>query len=676
MKRIMIFIFIFLFICFPAISQKRAISIEDLWSVRRIGTVVLSPDGDWIAYTITEYNMDQNTENTDIYLVSSMGGSARQLTTHTEYDGKPCWSPDGSLLAFISTRGGTPQIYVLPMDGGEAQKVSDIPTGIDDFIWSPDGKYFAFHTKVYPNVVSVDSSARIDCEKADSPIQARIIDRLLYRHWNRWLEGKRSHLFVMSSAGGQAWDVTPGDFDTPPISLGSHRDFIFSPNGEEIAFVRNTDPVVAISTNNDIFVVPSKGGTIRRITSNPANDNQPVYSPEGKYIAYRAMHRSGFESDQYDLMLYDWMTGYIRNLTSDFDLSVGEILWGPTDERIYFNSANQGRIAIFSIEIKSGKIKGLIHTDCNTNLVVAPDESGLYFKRTKISLPYEIFWCDEKGENSFQLTFTNGDLLKELEMNDVEDFWFPSFDGKVIHGLLLKPPFFDPAKKYPAVILIHGGPQGSWNDEFHYRWNAQMFASPGYIVVMINFRGSRGYGQDFCDAVSKDWGGGPYKDIMFGLDYVIKEYPFIHPEKVAAAGASYGGYMVNWIAGRTDRFKCLVSHAGIANPFAFYGATEELWFPEWEFGGTPYDNSRLYERWSPLRYAKNFTTPTLIIHGEKDFRASVDQGLQMFTALQRRNVQSRLLYFPDEGHFVLKPQNSQLWWKTVLEWIEQWIDAE
>ncbi|MFH1942203.1 MAG: S9 family peptidase [bacterium] len=660
----------------PIYPQKRAITFEDLWTMKRIGSFTLSPDGRRIAYTITQYNLETNAQNTDIFLMNSMGGSSRQLTTHPAYDGNPCWSPDGSLLAFISTREGSPQIYAIPSDGGEAQKISDIPTGVKDFIWSPDGKYFAFATEVYPQAASLDSSAQIAHKMRENQGTFRIIDGLFYRHWNEWRDGKRSHLYVMHATGGDPWDITPGDFDTPPVSLGSHRDFVFSPDGKEIAFVRNTDSLRALSTNNDIFVIPSGGGTIHSITSNPANDNQPVYSPDGKYIAYRAMRRPGFEADQYDLMLYDRKKKTMSNLTNEFDLDVGEIVWEPSSEKIYFSAADQGRIVIFSIEIKNSKIKGLIHDGCNTNLHIALDENRLYFRRSRIDLPHEIFSCDKKGEDIYQLTFVNQMRLNQLEMNFLEEFWFPSFDNKLVHGFLLKPPFFDPVKKYPAVLLIHGGPQGAWQDEFHYRWNAQLFASRGYIVILINCRGSKGYGQDFCLGVTKNWGGSPYRDLMSGIDYVLKKYTFINPQKLAAAGASFGGYMVNWIAGHTDRFNCLISHDGIADLASFYGTTEELWFPEWEFEGSPYENNRLYERWSPLRYAKNFATPTLVIHGEQDFRVTVDQGLQMFNALQRQNVPSKLLYFHDEGHFVLKPQNARIWWTTVLNWIDQWMDSK
>jgi dipeptidyl aminopeptidase/acylaminoacyl peptidase len=643
--------------------------------MKRIGKFTLSADGQWIAFTMTEFNVEKNNNNSDIYLVSTSGGSPRQLTTHPGYDGDPCWSPDGSLLSFISTRNGTPQIYALPMNRGEAQKISDIATGINSFTWSPDGRYFAFTTSIHPGA-SIDSSLQIDLVKSRSTVKAQIFDRLLFRHWNRWIDKKRSHIFVMPSFGGSAWDVTPGDIDTPPISLGSSKDYTFSPDGNELAFVRNTDSLTALSTNNDIFVVPSKGGTIKRITSNLANDNQPVYSPDGNYIAYRAMSRPGFEADQYDLMLYNRENEAIWNLTDEFDLDVGEIIWSPNSKLIYFTTPDQGREVIFKVELKNRKKSGVVLEGCNSNLIISPDETQLFFRRTHINFPNEILGWDINEEEYYQLTYSNRTLLDQLEMNSVIEFWFPSFDGKIVYGFLLKPPFFDPVKDYPGILLIHGGPQGAWKDEFHYRWNAQMFASKGYVVIMINIRGSKGYGQEFCDAVTKNWGGGPYRDIMTGLDFVFKKYAFIHSEKIAVAGASYGGYLVNWIAGHTDRFRCLVSHDGIVNPVSFYGTTEELWFPEWEFNGTPYENVKQYEKWSPIRYAKNFKTPTLVIHGQQDFRTPLEQGLQLFTALQRNNVPSKFLYFPDEGHLVLKPQNAILWWNTVLDWIDQWIERE
>lgn len=669
MRRTLVLTAGFVLLLVPVRAQRRAITVEDLWSVGRIEEFALSPDGEWIAYTLTYHNIEDGGKNSDIYLINGVGGSVRQLTTHPGYDGRPCWSPDGSLLAFLSDRNGDRQIHAIPVDGGEAQQISRIPSGIDDFTWSPDGRYFGFTSTLVPRTSPEDPGSE---SGAARETQARLFHRLLYRHWNAWRNGGRSHVFVMPATGGEPWDVTPGDFDTPPVSLGSGRDFVFSPDGEEIAFVRNTDPLVAVSTNNDIFVVPAKGGTIRRITDNPANDNQPVFSPDGKYIAYRAMARPGFEADQYDLMLYERRSGRAQNLTEEFDLDIGEIAWGPTSNRIYFTCDDHGGVAIFSVELRNGRIKGLVLSGCNSNIRISPNQHRVYFLRTHINLPNELFSSDEKGEDILQLTFVNQRLLSNLEITSVENLWYQSFDNKIVHGYLLKPPFFDPAKVYSVLLLIHGGPQGAWKDQFHYRWNAPLFASRGHVVLMLNIRGSKGYGQDFCDAVTKNWGDGPFRDIMLGLDHALKKYPYLDPQRIAAAGGSYGGYLVNWIAGHTDRFRCLISHAGISNPLSFYGATEELWFPEWEFGALPYETPRSYDKWSPLRHAKNFKTPTLVIHGQQDFRVPVEQGMQMFTALQRYGVPSKFLYFPDEGHFITKPRNARLWWNTIFDWLEEW----
>lgn len=657
-----------LLIAANGMGQKRAITSGDLWRMKRIGDMILSPNGEWLAYEVTQHNVEKNSRNTDIYLVSNMGGSERQMTTHEGYDGDPCFSPDGSILAFLSDRSGRRQIHVLSMDGGEAQQITALGTDVNDFIWSPDGKYFAYTTEQILPDADQDTSGAMQYMNEN----VRLIDDLFYRHWNEWIHNKRSYLNVMPATGGPSWRISSGEHDIPPVSLGSSRDFAFSPDGKEIAFVRKTDSLEALSTNNDIYIASSKGGSIRRITPNLGNDNQPVYSPDGKYIAYRAMQRPGYEADQYDLMLYDREKRAAENLTTGFDLNVDEIRWSPSGDFIYFTAGNQGRIVIFRIQVKNRKIKGLVHQGCNTHLAVAPDESRLYFVRSRTHMPHEIFSSNEEGDRTFQITYANRGLLGKLDMNPAEEFWFTSSDNRLVHGFLIKPPAFDPARTYPAVLLIHGGPQGAWQDEFHYRWNAQLFASRGYVVIMINPRGSKGYGQDFCAAVSKNWGGVPYRDLMTGLDYVLKEYRFIDGGRISAAGASYGGFMINWIAGHTDRFTCLVSHAGLSNPYSFYGTTEELWFPEWEFDGTPYENTRYYERWFPLRSAKDFKTPALIVHGQLDFRVPVEQGLQMFTALQRMHVPSRFLYFADEGHFINKPQNAQIWWQTVLGWIDRW----
>lgn len=663
-------------LCLQA-APKKAITVDDLFAMGRVSEPSLSPDGKWIAYSVTKYSMETNKSSSNIWLVSIDGKTTRQLTTSPKSDHSPCWSPDGSKLAFVSNRSGSSQIWVIPMNGGEANQLSTISTGASGPVWSPDGQYIAFTSEVYPDLKTDAENDARDKERDESLVKARVIDHLLYRHWNAWREDKRSHLFVMSAAGGDALDVTPGDYDTPPISLGGHQDVCFSPDSKEIAFVRNMDPMVAISTNNDIFTVPVTGGAPKQITISQAVDINPVYSPDGKYLAYLAMARPRFEADQTDIILMDRKTGERKNLTADFDRTVGELVFSPDGKNIYFTAEDYGRVKIYSVASEGSEVKTVLADRFNGGLQITADGKTLVFRQQAATLPYEICKISTKGKDFKQLTFANKTRLEQLAMQPIEDFSFKSFDGTEVHGLLVKPPFFEAGKKYPLMFLIHGGPQGAWSDDFHYRWNLEMFAAPGYVVAAVNPRGSKGYGQKFCDAVSQDWGGGPYKDLMAGLDFVLKNNDFVDASKIAAAGASYGGYMINWIATQTDRFNVLVSHAGVFDVRSKYGSTEELWFPEWEFGGTPYENPELYEKWSPSYFVQNFKkykTPTLVIIGANDFRVPEAQGFQMFTALQRNAVPSRLLYFPDEDHFIRKPQNAKLWWGTIYDWIAKWLE--
>ena len=652
-------------------QTQRPLTFDEFIRLGRVTDPQVSPDGSTIAFVITYHNKTENRTNSNIYIVPATGGEMRQLTTAKGANFSPRWMPDGRTLAFISTRDGEAQIWTVSLNGGEAKKISTISTGASDLQVSPDGKRFAFSSEVYPDCADDESNAKRAEEVEKSKVRARIFEQLPYRVWNAWKDGKRNHLFVMPAEGGTAVDLTPGDYDTPPIDLGGNWSFAWSPDGQEIAFERNTDPVVATSTNNDIFVVSVSGGSPKRVTENKGNDSQPLYSPDGKYLAYLQMKRAGFEADQKQLMLYERSTGKRTNLTEKFDYSLNEVAWSPDSKFLYFNADDKGNESLFRMTVASQKIEFIAGTGYTHSIRVLPDGKSIVAAREMINHPVELYRIDADLKNLTKLTAVNDERLSGIVMNPKEDFWFKGAGGTQIHGFIVKPPSFDPSKKYPMILLIHGGPQGQWGDQFHYRWNAQMFASRGYVAVLINPRGSTGYGQRFTDEISRDWGGKPYVDLMAGVDHVLKAYPFIDGKRIAAAGASYGGYMINWILGHTNRFRCLVSHDGVFNIKSMYGTTEELWFPEWEFGGTLYEKPELYEKWNPLAFAKNFKTPTLVVHGQVDYRLDVSEGFQLFTALQRQGVKSKMLYFPDEGHFVAKPANAELWYKTVLDWIDE-----
>jgi dipeptidyl aminopeptidase/acylaminoacyl peptidase len=657
-------------------QQKRAITFDDLIGFGRVSDPQVSPDGKTVAFVVTTYDKAENTGNSNIFLVQIDGSDVRQLTNAKKTNNTPRWMPDGKSVAFVSTRDGQSEIWVISVTGGEATKVTSISTEVSGLVVSPDGKYFAFSSDVYPDLPDDKANRERNEQREKSKVKAKFFTTLPYRVWDKWKDDKRSHVFVVPTSGGEAKDITPGDCDSPPIDIGGNVDFAFSPDSKEVCFVRNTDPMVATSTNNDLFVVPVAGGKARRITENKANDNQPLYSPSGKYIEYRAMLRPGFEADRYRLMLYERTSGKLINLTEDFDRSPDEVVWSPDEKSLYFDADDRGHHSVYRVDVSTKKVGQLSDKMYVSDLGITSDGKTLVFADQSIDHPAEIYRMDIDGKNLKQLSHVDDEKIAQLEMNPIDEFWFTGGDGTKIHGLMVKPPFFDPKKKYPMVYLIHGGPQGQWADAISYRWCAQMFAAPGYVVVMVNPHGSTGYGQKFTDEISGDWGGKVFDDLMRGVDTVVARDSFIDRDRLAAAGASYGGYMINWIEGHPNPFKCLVSHDGDFNTVSSYGTTEELWFPEWEFKGTPWTNPELYAKWSPSNYVKNFKTPVLIIHGQKDFRVDVSEGFQFFTALQRMKVPSKFLYFPDEGHWVLKPQNSELWYKTVLDWISQWLEEK
>jgi dipeptidyl aminopeptidase/acylaminoacyl peptidase len=659
-------------------QQKRPLTFNDLAAVHRLSGPQISPDGKWIAYEVGTPNVETNRVVRDIWLVAASGGEARQITRGGS-DTRPRWSPNSKRLMFLSSRDGEQQIYWINLDGGDANRLTGLPGGADNQLWSPDGKWIAFVSNVYPDCKDDACNSEKFAAREKSKVKARIYERLLYRHWNRWWDGTRSHLFVMPANGGAARDLTLGaDYDVPPFNLGDPEAIAFSPDSAEICFTANTDPDAAVSTNGDLFTVPVTGGAApKRITSNPANDWGPAYSADGKWIAYRAQTHPGWESDRWRLMLYDRAKGEALNLTEKVDLSIEAYLWSPDSKALYFVAEEKGEMPVFSIAAAPGSTpQPVIPDGFNAEIVVSPDGRSLVFTRTSLTMPAEIFRADADGRNVKQITHSNDALIAQLDLPPVEPFWFAGASKTQVEGLLVKPPNFDASKKYPTLLLIHGGPQQAWTDAWGYRWNQQLMASPGYVVVMVNPRGSPGYGEKFEAEVSRDWGGKVYEDIMKGLDAAIAKYPFIDGTRLAAAGGSFGGYMVEWIATHSDRFKCLISHAGSWDQVSMYGATEELWFMEWEFGGPPWEKPDLYKKFSAHEYASalgKYNTPTLVIGGELDFRIPYTQELEFFTALQRQSVPSKLVLFPDEGHWIAKPQNSQLWYKTFLDWLARYL---
>jgi dipeptidyl aminopeptidase/acylaminoacyl peptidase len=660
-------------------SQKHSLTVEDMWKMARVADPQVSPDGGSMAFTVSWYSMNKNRGWSRIY-VDRVDADAQAKVFTNPGDAKdwhPRWSPDGKTIAFLSTRSGQPQIWAIPANGGEARQVTDFPTGAFGFEWSPDGTRFAFISEVWPECGSDTACLDTKLAESEGPVQAKIIDGLLYRVWNSWHVDVRSHVFVTSADGqGGVVDLTPWDHDAPPVDLGSQHDFVWSPDGEEIAFVMNATKQVAYNTQNDVWIVPAKGGDRTRISPGDGADFGPLYSPDGKWIAYLSMRRPGFEADNDRLALYDRESGKVSFPAEDLDISIHDYVWAPDSQSVYFWAPEKGHYPIWRMDVASGEIEKIVDSHVNMEVNVTPDGKSIVWSQQAVNRPANVWRLDlsKKKAKPVQLTWFNKDRLERLEMNPVEDFWFEGAKGDNVHGFLLKPPGFAPGKKYPTVFLLHGGPQGMWTDSFHYRWNAQMFASPGWVVVMIDFHGSKGYGQAFCDDVSEHWGTWPYEDVMKGVDHVTAAYPFVDGDRLGGAGASYGGYLANWIVTHNDRFKAMVSHAGVYDLRSMYGATEELWFPEWEYAGTPWENPEMYEKHSPSFYIENAKTPTLVTHGANDFRVPFTQGMQFYNSLQRLGVTSKFIYFPDEDHFIAKPKNAQLWWNEVIGWLDRYMN--
>lgn len=656
------------------LAQKRPFDVNALMELKRMGDPQLSPDGRWVAFTVQSVDVAANKKPQQVWIVPLSGGTPRQITTEGEANQRPRWAPDSRRIAYISDRGGSSQVWTMDPDGANPKQVTNLSTEADGVLYSPDGKNLLFTSEVYPECGADNAcnQRNLDTEKS-TKVRARIYTDLLYRHWTTWQSKRRSHLLVMPVAGGAPKDLTPGGRDVPPFSLGGPDDYDISPDGTEVCYSMNADAVPAVSTNADLYVVSIQGGDSRRITSTPGADMSPRYSPDGKYLAWRAQFRAGYESDRFRLMVLERSTGKVTNLTETQDRWVNSFTWSPDSANLFFTTADRGRQAIQLISVNGGAVRIAASGDNELDdMQLTRDGKTMVYTQQTGTSPVEIYRAASTGGAPVALTRLNSAILDSCQLTPLEEFWVNSPDGSRVHNFVVKPYGFQAGRKYPVLMLIHGGPQGNWGHSWTYRWNAQVFAAAGYVVVEPNPRGSTGYGQKFVDEINGDWGGRAYDDLMASTDYAVN-LPYADSARVAAAGASYGGYMIDWMLGHTQRFKAMVSHDGVYDLASMFGATEELWFPIWEFGGPPWDKPEEYAKWSPSHYVKDFKTPTLVVHGEQDFRVPYTQGLQLFTALQMQKVPSKLLLFPDEGHWVLKPQNSLLWYKTVIDWIDSWV---
>ncbi len=656
-------------------ADSKPYKVDDQVRMQRIADPQLSPDGKWAALQLRSTDYEENRGRFDIWIAAMDGSATRRLTTAPGSDTAPRWAPDSKTIYFLSTRSGSSQLWKIAIDGGEPQQVTTLPLDVSNVTVSPDGRTIAFSMEVFPGMSYQDSAKKV-AEKEASKITGKLYDQLLYRHWDTWSDGRRNHLFVMSlDAGAEPRDVMKEMVaDAPSKPFGGTEEFTFTPDGKALIFsCRNVGREEAWSTNFDLFYVPVDGSAAPKsfTLGNTAWDTQPAFSPDGKTLAYLAMTRPGYEADRFKIVIRDWASGKERELAPKWDLSPGGIAWSRDGKTLYAHADELGQHPLFAFDVASGAVKKVVATGTLDGFAVG--SSALLYGVNTLTSPTDLFAAKLDGSSSKQITRINAEALSKVRFGEPEQFSFKGWNDETVYAWIVKPVDFDASKKYPVAFLIHGGPQGSFGNDFHYRWNPQVYAGAGYAAIMIDFHGSTGYGQAFTDAIRGDWGGKPLEDLQKGLAAALVKYPWMNGDKVCALGASYGAYMINWIAGNwPDRFKCLVAHDGnLDERFAYYD-TEEIWFPEWEHHGTPWDNPESYAKHNPIDHVGKWKTPMLVIHGGKDYRVVESGGMSTFTALQRRGIPSKFLYFPDENHWVLKPQNSVFWHETVLAWLDQW----
>ena len=679
LRRSVIVVFVILMVAGLSAAEKHPFNARDMVGMQRIGDPQPSPDGSRAAFVVTTIDFDANKGSRDIWVVGTDGSGARAVTTDPANDWSPRWDGNNALY-FLSSRSGSAQVWRVDLSQGAEKEITDLPIGVDSFRVGPGGHALYVGLAVFPDCEdSIPCTEKRLAAKAEEKTTGMIFDKVFIRHWDTWKDGRRNHVFripINDGSAGDALDLMQGvDGDCPTIPWGGDGDYSISPDDKWLVYgakvVDGSEEVW--STDWDLWAVPTDASKPARCLTedNQAWDASPSFSPDGKSLAYVAMARPRYEADRYRVMVMNWSDGTVRNLTEKWDRSPGSVTWAPDGSALYASAGNVGNTSIFVITPVDGMVSAVVTPHTNSSPQPLAD-GRLLFARDSLVSPVELYVLPDGGGEPTQITHFNDARLAEIEFGEYKQFSFTGAHHDEVFGYLIYPVNRDPSKKYPLAFLIHGGPQGSFDDHWHYRWNPEVYAGHGYATVMIDFHGSTGYGQDFTDAINGDWGGAPYQDLMKGLDHVLRSHKWIDGDRVAAAGASFGGYMINWIQGQTDRFKALVCHDGNLDELMAYYDTEELWFPEWEHGGTPWENPEGYRKHSPVNHVENWKTPELVIHGALDYRVVDTQGLATFNALQRLGVPSRLLYYPDENHWVLQPLNSLQWHDVVLEWMDRW----
>ncbi|HEY8023421.1 MAG TPA: S9 family peptidase [Burkholderiaceae bacterium] len=664
-----------------ALAEPHGFTVEDMVRMERVGSPVLSPDASRVVYTVRATDIEKNHGHTELWMLDLRSPHAQpQALTHSAANSsEPEWSANGDAVYFLSERSGSSQVWRLPMSGGEAAMVTDLPLDVGSFRISPHDDRIAVGLEVFRDCPDLACSKKRMDDKAKDKASGKTYDKLFVRHWDTWADGRNSVLYSAALDASHRLTGNPVslsgalDGDVPAKPFGDKDDFRFSPDGQTIVFsLRVAGKTEAWSTNFDVFQVPAGGGVAPHdlTADNPAWDGKPAYSPDGHTLAYVAMNRPGFEADRFHLVLMDVATGKKRALADGWDRSVADFAWAPDGKTIYAGADDLGQHRLFAIDVASGKVSAVTGPGWMGGFDVRGDT--IVASVANLQSDAQLYKIKVGSSQMTQLTHQNAAMLANVRFGESEQFSFTGAKGDTVYGYVVKPWNAKAGGKYPIAFLVHGGPQGSFGNEWGYRWNPQTYAGAGYAVVMIDFHGSTGYGQAFTDAISQDWGGAPLEDLQKGLAAATAKYSWLDRGRACALGASYGGYMMNWIEGNwADGFRCIVNHDGVFDTRSMYYSTEELWFNEWENGGPYYTVPAKHEQFNPANYVTKWKTPMLVVQGDLDFRIPITQGLGTFTALQRQGIESKLLVFPDENHWVLKPANSVLWHHTVLDWLDQ-----